>query len=64
MGTPNTSIKEQARHLVEKLSDDATWDDLMYTIYVRQSIESGLKDSDEGRVTDVDEIRKKLGLKK
>ncbi len=45
-----TTIKEQARELVDQLPDDATWKDLLYEIYVRQEIEAGLRDLDEGRV--------------
>ncbi len=30
------TVKEQAARLVELLPDTATWDDLMYQIYVRQ----------------------------
>ncbi|MGL4552140.1 MAG: hypothetical protein ACRC33_13245 [Gemmataceae bacterium] len=46
---PDTvSIKSEARRLVEQLPDDATWDDLTYQVYVRQSIEEGLKDCREG----------------
>ena len=41
-----TSVKEEARRLVEELPDDASWDDLMERIYVRQAIEAGLQDSD------------------
>lgn len=58
------SIKQQAYHLLEKLPDKATWDDLMYQIYVRQAIEAGIKDSDEGRTVDVAEVRKRFGLGK
>ena len=57
-----TNIKEEAHHLLEKLPEDATWDDLMYEIYVRQAIEAGLSDSDAGRTTDVKEVRAKFGL--
>ncbi|MBX9257767.1 hypothetical protein H1Q63_28230 [Desmonostoc muscorum CCALA 125] len=56
------NIKEEARKLVEKLPENCTWDDLMYEIYVRQVIESGLADSDAGRVTSVQEVRAKFGL--
>ncbi|MCP4214100.1 MAG: hypothetical protein GY765_05550 [bacterium] len=56
------SIKDAARELVESLPENATWDDIMYEIYVRQTIESGLKDSKEGRTTEVSEVRKKFGL--
>ena len=56
------SVKEAARHLVENLPEDVTWDDLMYQIYVRQNIEAGLADSEAGRVVEVEEIRKRFGL--
>ena len=56
------NIKQEAQRLVENLPEDATWDDLMYEIYVRQAIEAGLKDSDEGRTLDVNEVRAKFEL--
>jgi len=61
---PITSVKEEARRLVEKLPENSTWDDLMYEIYVRQAIESGLADSEDGRTVDVDQLRAQLGLTK
>lgn len=57
-----TNVKEEAYHLLEKLPENATWEDLMYKIYVRQAIEAGLKDSNSGRTTDVKEVRAKFGL--
>jgi hypothetical protein len=36
------NIKEEARRLIEKLPDNATWDDVMHEIYVRQAVEAGL----------------------
>ncbi len=56
------NIKQEAHRLLEKLPDKATWDDLMYQIYVRQTIEAGIKDSNEGKTVDVKEVRKKFGL--
>jgi predicted transcriptional regulator len=58
------SIKQVAYRLLDNLPEQATWDDLMYRIYVRQTIEAGLKDSDAGRTVDVMEVRKKFGLNK
>ncbi len=58
------NIKQKAYRIVDKLPVNATWDDLMYHIYVRQTIEAGIKDSDEGRTVDVKEVRKKFGLNK
>jgi len=56
------TIKEEAKSLIEKMPDNATWDDLMYEIYVRQSIEAGLEDSANGKIKDVSKIREKYGL--
>lgn len=55
-------IKEQAHRLLDNLPDSATWEDLIYRIYVRQAIEAGVKDSDEGQTVDVKEVRKRFGL--
>ena len=60
MGAAN--LKEEARRLIERLPDDATWDDLMHEIYVRQAIEAGLEDSRAGRVSSVEDVRARLGL--
>lgn len=57
-----TNVKTEARRLIEGLPEDATWEDLMYQIYVRQAIESGLEDSDAGRTIDLTEVRAKFGL--
>lgn len=62
MDTSNTNIKEEARKLINNLPDNSTWDDLMHEIYVRQAIETGLADSEAGRVTSVEQVRKDFGL--
>jgi hypothetical protein len=59
----STSVKQEARRMIEELAEDATWDDLMYRIYVRQAIESGLEDSNANRTLDVKEVRARFGLK-
>lgn len=56
------NIKEQVHQLLNTLPESATWEDLMYRIYVRQAIEAGLKDSNEGRTVDVKEVRNRFGL--
>lgn len=57
-----SSIKEEAHRIVEQLPEDASWEDLIYRLYVRQSIEAGLRDCEAGRVETVDEVRKSFGL--
>jgi hypothetical protein len=60
----NAKVKSEAKVLVEGLPEDATWDDLMYRIYVRQSVEAGLRDSEAGRTVSVEEVRARFGLPK
>lgn len=55
-------IKEQAYKILDNLPDEATWEDLMHQIYVRQAIEAGIRDSDAGRTMEVKEVRKRFGL--
>ena len=59
---PVANVKHEAYRLVETLPENATWEDLMYQIYVRQAIEYGLKDSDIGKTIDVKEVRARFGL--
>ena len=54
--------KEEAHRLIERMPHDATWEDLMHEIYVREAIERGLADSKAGRTRDVREVRAKYGL--
>jgi predicted transcriptional regulator len=56
------NIKQEAHKLIERLPENSTWDDLMYQIYVRQTVEAGLADSKAGNVISVQEVRKKFGL--
>ncbi len=58
------NIKQEAYNLLQKLPENATWDDLMYEIYVRQAIEAGIEDSEAGRTIDVGQVRAKFGLTK
>ena len=58
METSVASIKDEARRIIDQLPDTATWEDLIYRIYVRQSIEAGLKDAEEGHVESVEEVRR------
>ena len=55
-------LREEAHRLVDQLPDDATWEDLLYQIYVRQSVEAGLEDCRAGRLVPVAEVRRRLGL--
>jgi len=56
--------KEDAHKLIDQLSSEATWDDLMQEVYVREAIEQGLEDSKAGKTVDVREVRARYGLTK
>jgi len=58
----NVMQKEEAHKLIDQMPRNATWDDLMHEIYVREAIEKGMGDSKAGRTRDVKEVRAKYGL--
>jgi hypothetical protein len=59
---PTVIEKEEAHKLVDRLPANATWDDLIHEIYVREAIDRGLADSRVGRTKTVQEVRTKYGL--
>ena len=52
--------KEEAKKLIEKLPDQASWDDIMYEFYVRKKLEVALNAAEEGRVVPHDEVKKRF----
>ena len=56
-------IKKEAKKLVDGLPDEASWDDLMYEIYIRKKIDEGLTAADEGRLISHEEVKQRF-LKK
>lgn len=53
-------VKEEAKMLINKLPDQATWDDIMYEFYVKKKLEVALKASEEGRVVSHEEVKKRF----
>jgi hypothetical protein len=54
------SVKEEARKLIDKLPEQATWDDIIYEFYVKKKLEIALKAADEGRVVSHEDAKKRL----
>lgn len=52
----STNVKQAMTDLVEQLPDDCSWDEVMYRVYVRQKIEAGLDDVENGRVVSHEDI--------
>ncbi len=61
---PAATVKEEILRLVERLPEDATWEDVQYQIYFRQTIEAGLADSTAGRIVPQDEARRRFTLER
>ncbi len=52
--------KEEAKKLIDKLPEHATWDDIMYELYVKKKIAVALKAAEEGQVISHEEVKKRL----
>jgi predicted transcriptional regulator len=57
-----STIRDEAERLLRELPGQASWDDLMYEIYVRQKIEEGLRAADEGRVLTHGEVKRRFAV--
>jgi predicted transcriptional regulator len=57
------TVKEEAKKLLERLPDEASWDDLMYEIYVQKKIDVGLKAAESGKLVPHVEVKRRLTRK-
>jgi len=53
-------VKEQVIDLVRSLPEDVTIDDVMAEIYFKAQVDEGLKQLDEGKGLDEDEVERRL----
>ena len=49
-----------ARQLLDHLPDQASWDDIMYELYVKEKIEEGLADIKAGRTIPHEQVKAEL----
>ncbi|MFH0775005.1 MAG: hypothetical protein V2A53_05880 [bacterium] len=49
--------KKEAIHLIEKLPDDYSMDEIMAELYFKEQVEQGLRDIEEGRVYSHEQIK-------
>jgi len=54
------TAKEEVRKMLDKIPDDASFEDIQYHVYVCQKIESGLKDIKEGRLLSQEEVEQRM----
>ncbi len=52
--------KDEARKLIEELPEQATWDDIMYQLYVRKKISVALKAAGDDCVLAHEEVKKRV----
>ena len=55
-----STTKEEAKELINRLPEQATWDDIMYEFYVKKKIAVGLQAAEEGRIISREEAKKRL----
>jgi predicted transcriptional regulator len=54
------SYKEAALQAIQRLPDDASWDDIVYAVYVRLSIERGPRDVEAGNLIDHKDVMREI----
>jgi hypothetical protein len=55
-----STVKAKAIEWIQTLPDDCTLEDIWYNLYVREKVEKGLKDVEEGRVVSQDEAERRM----
>lgn len=54
------TVKQIVHDIADHLPDQATFDDAMSALYIRQKLEKGLRDLDEGRTYTQEEVEQRL----
>ena len=54
------NAKTHAREIIDRLPESASWEDVMYELYVREAIDAGLADVAAGRTTPHEQVRARL----
>jgi predicted transcriptional regulator len=54
------TVKEQIQHLAQQLPESATWDDVLYEVYVRQKVARGLAQVDQGRTVSQEQVEREF----
>jgi len=54
------TAKETAKQVIDRLPEQATWDDILYELYVKQTIEAGLAAAAEGKTVAHEDAKRRL----
>jgi predicted transcriptional regulator len=55
-----TAVKEETIQLIERMPDDCTVEDILYELYLKQKVDKGLQDIQEGRVVKHEEVTQRM----
>ena len=58
--TRTKSFKEDIIEMIQRLPDHCTLEDIQYHLYVRQMVEEGLKDIEEGKTVTHEEAKRRM----
>jgi len=54
------TAKQAAKQIIDHLPEMASWDDIMYELYVKQKIEKGLQAVEQGNTVSHEEAKRRL----
>ena len=54
------TAKQEVGELLETLPGDSTFEDIQYHLYVRQKVEQGIQDINDGKTYSQDEVEKRM----
>lgn len=54
------TAKETARQVIDRLPDQASWNDILYELYVKQKIEAGLAAATAGKTVAHEDAKRRL----
>jgi hypothetical protein len=58
------SVKKKALDLIQALPPTSTWDDIMYELYVRQKVDTGVAAAIAGRVVDHADVKRRFAKRR
>jgi predicted transcriptional regulator len=56
-----SAARDEAIKMIARLPEEASWDEIMYKIYVKRKIEEGIKAAEEGRTVSHEEVKEMFG---
>ena len=62
MSATTETLRHKVHQLADQLPANATWEDVMYQVALRRSIEKGLAEADAGLLIPVEELLKDYDL--